>query len=291
MDKIKYAVFPVAGLGTRFLPATKIVPKEMFPISDKPLIAYAVEEAYSAGIKQMIFITNSKKQSIESYFNSTCEMEPGFNRTKSNNTVDLLNSITPSDMNCIFVNQEHPLGLGHAVLCAREYIGDNSFAVLLCDDFLVSHPSVTKQMVEQYKNYQTSILAVRNVDIEDTRKYGIVDSDDLDNQVIDIKKIVEKPLPKDAPSTLSVTGRYIFTPEIFDEISKLHAGVGEEIQLTDAIESMIKINTVLAYRYNGQCYDCGSKLGYMQAIVEMGLNDREVSDSFSKWLKSKNKSS
>ena len=270
MDKIKYAVFPVAGLGTRFLPATKIVPKEMFPIADKPLIAYAVEEAYSAGIRQMIFITNSKKQSIESYFNSTN---------------------IPSDMNCIFVNQEQPLGLGHAVLCAREYVGNNPFAVLLCDDFLVSDPSVTEQMVEQYKNYQTSILAVRNVDIEDTKKYGIVDSDDLDNQVIDIKRIVEKPHPKDAPSTLSVTGRYIFTPEIFDEISKLNAGVGEEIQLTDAIASMIKMNTVLAYRYNGKCYDCGSKLGYMQAIVEMGLNDREVSDSFSKWLKSKNKSS
>ena len=291
MSPIKFAIFPVAGLGTRFLPATKTIPKEMFPISDKPLIAYAVEEAYSAGIKQMIFITNSKKQSIESYFNSNYEMESRFNRTKSNNTAGLLSSITPSDMNCIFVNQEQPLGLGHAVLCARKYVGNNPFAVLLCDDFLVSNPSVTEQMVEQYKNYQTSILAVRNVDIEDTKKYGIVDSDDLDNQVIDIKKIVEKPHPKDAPSTLSVTGRYIFTPEIFDEISKLNAGVGEEIQLTDAIASMIKMNTVLAYRYNGKCYDCGSKLGYMQAIVEMGLNDREVSDSFSKWLKSKNKSS
>ena len=288
MNEIKYAVFPVAGLGTRFLPATKIVPKEMFPIAEKPLIAHAVEEAYSAGIRQMIFITNSKKQSIESYFNSAYEVESGF---KSNNTADLLSSITPSDITCMFVNQEQPLGLGHAVLCAREYVGNNPFAVLLCDDFLVSNPSVTDQMIEQYKNYQTSIIAVRNVDIEDTKKYGIVDSDDLDNQVIDIKKIVEKPNPKDAPSTLSVTGRYIFTPEIFDEISKLNAGVGEEIQLTDAIASMIKMNTVLAYRYNGKHYDCGSKLGYMQAIVEMGLNDREVSDSFSKWLKSKNKSS
>ena len=287
MDKIKYAVFPVAGLGTRFFPATKTIPKEMFPIAEKPLIAHAVEEAYSAGIRQMIFITNSKKQSIESYFNSTYEIESGFNRTISNNTVDLLSSITPSDMTCIFVNQEKPLGLGHAVLCAREYIGNNPFAVLLCDDFLVSHPSVTEQLVEQYKNHQTSILAVRNVDIEDTKKYGIVDSNDLNDQIIDIKKIVEKPLPKDAPSTLSVTGRYIFTPEIFDEISKLNAGVGEEIQLTDAIASMIEMNTVLAYRYNGKCYDCGSKLGFMQAIVEMGLNDKEVKDSFSKWLISK----
>ena len=275
MNKIKYAVFPVAGLGTRFLPATKITPKEMFLIAKKPLIAHAVEEAYSAGIRQMIFITNSKKKSIESYFNSTYEIESGF---KSNNTADLLNSITPSDMNCTFINQEQPLGLGHAVLCAREYVGNNPFAVLLCDDFLVSKPSVTEQIVEQYKNYQTSILAVRNVDIEDTKKYGIIDSDDLDNQVIDIKKIVEKPLLKDAPSTLSVTGRYIFTPEIFDEISKLRSGIGEEIQLTDAIASMIETNTVLAYRYNGKCYDCGSKFGYMQAIAEMELNDKEVKD-------------
>ena len=284
-SSIKKAVFPIAGLGTRFLPATKASPKEMLTVVDKPLIQYAVEEAYEAGIRQMIFVTGRTKRSIEDHFDTAYELESELEAAGKHELLQLVRSIKPDDMQCVYVRQHRALGLGHAVLCARELVGNDSFAVLLADDLMVGQPSIMSQMVEQFNEWRTSILAVQDVPREDTRKYGIVAGTEVNSQMVDVNAIVEKPAPEQAPSTLAVAGRYILTPGIFAEIASQQTGVGGEIQLTDAIASLLRRERVFAFRYQGKRYDCGSKQGFLQATVDLARQHPEMGQGFSAWLK------
>lgn len=284
-SSIKKAVFPIAGLGTRFLPATKASPKEMLTVVDKPLIQYAVEEAYEAGIRQMIFVTGRTKRSIEDHFDTAYELESELEAAGKHELLQLVRSIKPDDMQCVYVRQHRALGLGHAVLCARELVGNDSFAVLLADDLMVGQPSIMSQMVEQFNEWRTSILAVQDVPREDTRKYGIVAGTEVNPQMVDVNAIVEKPAPEQAPSTLAVAGRYILTPGIFAEIASQQTGVGGEIQLTDAIASLLRRERVFAFRYQGKRYDCGSKQGFLQATVDLARQHPEMGEGFSAWLK------
>ena len=284
-SSIKKAVFPIAGLGTRFLPATKASPKEMLTVVDKPLIQYAVEEAYEAGIRQMIFVTGRTKRSIEDHFDTAYELESELEAAGKHELLQLVRSIKPDDMQCVYVRQHRALGLGHAVLCARELVGNDPFAVLLADDLMVGQPSIMSQMVEQFNEWRTSILAVQDVPREDTRKYGIVAGTEVNPQMVDVNAIVEKPAPEHAPSTLAVAGRYILTPGIFAEIASQQTGVGGEIQLTDAIASLLRRERVFAFRYQGKRYDCGSKQGFLQATVDLARQHPEMGEGFSAWLK------
>ena len=286
-SSIKKAVFPIAGLGTRFLPATKASPKEMLTVVDKPLIQYAVEEAYEAGIRQMIFVTGRTKRSIEDHFDTAYELESELEAASKHELLNLVRSIKPDDMQCVYVRQHRALGLGHAVLCARELVGNDPFAVLLADDLMVGQPSVMSQMVQQFNEWRTSILAVQDVPREDTRKYGIVAGTEVNPHMVDVNAIVEKPAPEQAPSTLAVAGRYILTPGIFAEIASQQSGVGGEIQLTDAIASLLRRERVFAFRYQGARYDCGSKLGFLQATVDLAQQHPEVGADFSQWLAAK----
>ena len=284
-SSIKKAVFPIAGLGTRFLPATKASPKEMLTVVDKPLIQYAVEEAYEAGIRQMIFVTGRTKRSIEDHFDTAYELESELEAAGKRELLQLVRSSKPDDMQCVYVRQHRALGLGHAVLCARELVGNDPFAVLLADDLMVGQPSIMSQMVEQFNEWRTSILAVQDVPREDTRKYGIVAGTEVNPQMVDVNAIVEKPAPEQAPSTLAVAGRYILTPGIFAEIASQQTGVGGEIQLTDAIASLLRRERVFAFRYQGKRYDCGSKQGFLQATVDLARQHPEMGEGFSAWLK------
>lgn len=284
MKPVRKAVFPVAGLGTRFLPATKASPKEMMPVVDKPLIQYAVEEAVAAGVTDLIFVTGRSKRSIEDHFDRAGELEAELERKQKHAMLDIVRNILPSHVNCIYIRQSEPLGLGHAVLCAKPVIGDEPFAVLLADDLLDGDVPVVKQMVEQYDYYRCSVLGVQDVPREDTRSYGIVAARPLADRVEAMTAIVEKPKPEDAPSTLAVVGRYVLTPRIFHYLEQAKPGAGGEIQLTDGIAALLKEEQVLAYRYNGVRYDCGSKLGYLQATVELGRKHAEVGAEFSAWL-------
>lgn len=287
INAVKKAVFPIAGLGTRFLPATKASPKEMLTVVDRPLIQYAVEEAYEAGIRQMIFVTGRTKRSIEDHFDTAYELESELEAAGKHELLKVVHSIKPDDMQCVYVRQHRALGLGHAVLCARELVGNDAFAVILADDLMVGQPPVLKQMVQQYQEWRASILAVQDVPREDTRKYGIVSGNAINTRLVDVDGIVEKPSPEDAPSTLAVAGRYILTPGIFDEIASQQQGVGGEIQLTDGIASLLRREKVFAYRYDGVRYDCGSKLGFLQATVDLGEQHLEVGARFTEWLKSR----
>ena len=281
---VNKAVFPIAGLGTRFLPATKASPKEMLTVVDKPLIQYAVEEAYEAGIRQMIFVTGRTKRSIEDHFDTAYELESELEAAGKQELLKVVHSIKPDDMQCVYVRQHRALGLGHAVMCARELVGQEAFALILADDLMVGQPSITAQMIAQYNEWRASILAVQDVPREDTRKYGIVSGTQIDEQLMDVSGIVEKPKAEDAPSTLAVAGRYILTPGIFDEIANVQPGAGGEIQLTDAIASLLRREKVFAYRYQGTRYDCGSKLGFLQATVDLAQKHPEVGMDFSHWL-------
>jgi UTP--glucose-1-phosphate uridylyltransferase len=285
MKPVRKAVFPVAGLGTRFLPATKASPKEMMPIVDKPLIQYAVEEAVAAGVTDLIFVTGRSKRSIEDHFDRATELEAELERKQKLAMRDLVRNILPSHVNCIYIRQSEPLGLGHAVLCAKPVVGDEPFAVLLADDLLDGKVPVVKQMVDKYDYYRCSVLGVQDVPREDTRSYGIVATRALDERVEAMTGIVEKPKPEDAPSTLAVVGRYVLTPRIFHYLEQVKPGSGGEIQLTDGIAALLKEEQVLAYRYDGVRYDCGSKLGYLQATVELGRKHGEVGNEFAAWLK------
>ncbi|MEQ1661298.1 MAG: UTP--glucose-1-phosphate uridylyltransferase GalU [Thiobacillus sp.] len=285
MQKVKKAVFPVAGLGTRFLPATKASPKEMLPIVDKPLIQYAVEEAMDAGITDIIFISSRTKRTVEDHFDKAYELETELAARGKQNVLDLVQSIRPAGVNFIYIRQAEALGLGHAVLCAQPVVGNEPFAVILADDLLDGTPSVMKQMVDQYQYYQCSVLGVQQVAREETASYGIVDSSPMADRVSRINAIVEKPQPDVAPSTLGVVGRYILTPRIFHHIQHLKPGAGGELQLTDAIAALLKEQQVLAYAYDGIRYDCGSKLGYLQATVEYALKHPEVATEFAAFLK------
>jgi len=280
MKKITKAVFPVAGLGTRFLPATKASPKEMLPIVDKPLIQYAVEEAVAAGITDMIFITGRNKRSISDHFDVAYELENELERNGKESLLKALRSIVPRSINCIYIRQNRALGLGHAVLMAKPVVQDEPFAVLLADDLLDGETPVMKQMTQAYDYYNCSLLGVENVPREQTRSYGIVASRPLDETVEQVSAIVEKPKPEDAPSTLGVVGRYVLTPRIFHFLENIQAGSGGEIQLTDGISALLNEEQVLAYRYQGVRYDCGSKSGYLEATVKLGLRHPEVGKEF-----------
>ena len=284
MQHIKKAVFPIAGLGTRFLPATKASAKEMLPVVDKPLIQYAVEEAYAAGIRHMIFVTGRTKRSVEDHFDTAYELENELELAGKTELLNLARNIAPDDMICTYVRQPRALGLGHAVLCAKELVGHEPFAVLLADDLMVAAPAVMSQMVEQFSALQTSIVAVQNVARERTASYGIVSGQSSSNHLTQMTGIIEKPKPDVAPSTLAVVGRYILTPEIFKELEQIPRGIGGEIQLTDAIARLLNSQQVFAYHYNGQRYDCGSKLGFLQATVDLAEQHHEVGAEFSKWL-------
>ena len=284
MKNVTKAVFPVAGLGTRFLPATKASPKEMMRIVDKPLIQFAVEEAVAAGITDLIFITGRNKRAIEDHFDKAYELENELSIQGKNAMLDAVRNILPKHVNCVYIRQTEALGLGHAVLCAKPVIENDVFAVLLADDLIDASPSVTQQMLEAHMYYNCSVVGVQNVPRADTRSYGIVATQPLAERVEKITAIVEKPTPEKAPSTLAVVGRYILTPRIFHHLENVTPGSGGEIQLTDGIASLLAEQQVLAYRYKGTRYDCGSKLGYLQATVELGQRHAEVGEDFRKYL-------
>ncbi|MEO5659667.1 MAG: UTP--glucose-1-phosphate uridylyltransferase GalU [Polaromonas sp.] len=284
------AVFPVAGLGTRFLPATKAQPKEMLPIVDKPLIQYAVEEAYSAGIRHMIFVTGRNKRAIEDHFDTAYELENELEIAEKHALLSLIRSAQHDDANFTFVRQPRTLGLGHAVLCAEHLNGNEPFAVLLADDLMVGPPggpSVMSQMVAQFEQTRQSILAVQEVPAEQTHRYGIVAVEAVDAAhpgLMKVRKIVEKPAPAVAPSRMGVAGRYILTPAIFDQLRLQASGVGGEIQLTDGISSLMSTESVYAFQYQGKRYDCGSKEGFLEATVELALAHPEVGAHFRNYL-------
>ena len=282
--KVTKAVFPVAGLGTRFLPATKASPKEMMPIVDKPLIQYAVEEAAAAGITDMIFVTGRTKRAIEDHFDKAYELESELALKNKTEMLKVVRNLLPKHINCIYIRQPEALGLGHAILCAKPVIGDDPFAVLLADDLLDGEPAVMKQMTDLYDEYQCSVLGVLDVPRAETGSYGIVKSSFVAERIEGIEAIVEKPKPEVAPSTLAVVGRYILTPRIFHHLATITPGSGGEIQLTDGIAALLAEERVLAYRYRGERYDCGSKLGYLQATVEFGRRHPEVGAAFTNYL-------
>jgi len=287
MKKITKAVFPVAGLGSRFLPATKAQPKEMLPIVDKPLIQYAVEEAVAAGITELVFITGRNKRAIEDHFDKVYELEATLEAAGKTALLDAVQHVVPKHVHCIFIRQSAPLGLGHAVLCARPVVGDDPFAVLLADDFMdTDAPAkpVLAQMAELYAQEQASLLAVQEVPRAETRQYGIVRIGPGNGRLARINAIVEKPQPDLAPSTLAVVGRYILDGSIFGHLEGLGKGAGGEIQLTDGIAELMKRKPVFAYRYEGTRYDCGSKLGYLQATMAMGLKHPETGPGFRQFL-------
>ena len=284
MPKVTKAVFPVAGLGTRFLPATKASPKEMLPIVDKPLIQYAVEEAVAAGITDLIFITGRGKRAIEDHFDKAYELEAELQAHGKTKLLKEVRGLLPEGVSCAYVRQAEALGLGHAVLCARHLVGDEPFAVILADDLIDAHVPVMKQMSQVHAKSGGSVIAVQNVAREDTGSYGIVSSDKVSPGLSRITNIVEKPKPEEAPSTLGVVGRYILSPRIFHFLENLRPGAGREIQLTDAIGRLLREESVMAYEFQGQRYDCGSKLGYLKATVNYALKHPEVADDFRAFL-------
>ena len=286
MKAIKKAVFPVAGLGTRFLPATKANPKEMLPIVDKPLIQYAVEEAIQSGITELIFVTGRNKRSIEDHFDKNVELEASLIASNKNLLLDAIRSIIPSYVKCIYIRQSEPLGLGHAVLQAKTIINDEPFAVLLADDLTDAHTPVLKQLILQHQKEQSSVIAIEDIPKEKTVQYGIVDVGDSKNNLYKINSIVEKPQPIDAPSTLGVIGRYVFNPEIFDCLEKIKPGKGGEIQLTDAIQMLLGQQAIFAYLFEGKRYDCGDKLGFIKANIEFSKKHPEIGKEFTEFLKS-----
>jgi len=269
-NRVRKAVFPVAGLGTRFLPATKAMPKEMLPIVDRPLIQYAVEEAAAAGIEQMIFVTGRGKRAIEDHFDRAPELEQLLDAQRKHELLELLMSATPPGVSFVYVRQPEPLGLGHAVLCAEHVVGDEPFAVILADDLIDANPGVTAQLIESYRRTGASVLAVEDVPREDTRKYGIVAAEPMNKLEERVTRIVEKPRPEEAPSTLAVVGRYVLRPEVFTELATTPRGSGGEIQLTDAIARRVARGEVIARRFEGKRYDCGSKQGFLQANIAYG---------------------
>lgn len=286
--KVRKAVFPVAGLGTRFLPATKASPKEMLPVVDKPLIQYAVEEAAAAGITDMIFITGRSKRAIEDHFDKAYELEAELEAKNKQQLLEVVRGVAPGSINCIYIRQPEALGLGHAVLCAEPVVGDEPFAILLADDLMDAGAGgvpVMRQMVEQFEQHRSSVIAVEEVPLTETSKYGIVSTAAAGGANIEtMTGIVEKPRPEAAPSRLAVVGRYLLTARIFDLIRQQSAGAGGEIQLTDAIARLLKEETVLAYRFQGRRFDCGAKLGYMQASVTLAQRHPEIGADFASWL-------
>ena len=285
--KLRKAVFPVAGLGSRFLPVTKASPKEMLPIVDKPLIQYAVEEAAAAGITQMIFVTGRNKRAIEDHFDKAHELETELERKRKDALLGMVRSVLPEGAHCIYIRQAEPLGLGHAVLCARPVVGDDAFAVILADDLMDSQPPAMAHMAQVFSREGASLLGVEEVPRDQTQSYGIVTVERTGVDIARIHGIVEKPKPAEAPSTLAVLGRYVLTPRIFELLGELTPGAGGEIQLTDAISQLLSHERVLAVHLPGRRFDCGSKLGYLQATVEYGVRHPEVGRDFARFLKTR----
>jgi len=286
VKKVTKAVFPVAGMGSRFLPATKASPKEMMPIVDKPLIQYAVEEAVAAGINDMVFITGRNKRAIEDHFDKAYEVESELAARGKTDLLEMIQDMIPKSVNCIYIRQPEALGLGHAVLCAQPVVQDETFAVILADDLIDGEPPVLRQMTDVFERHQSSIIAVQQIPRDQTNQYGIVRTEPVAANVERVLGIVEKPKPEAAPSTLGVVGRYILTPRIFHHLGQARPGAGSEIQLTDAISALLSEDRVLAYRFEGIRYDCGSKLGYLQATVAYGRKHAEVGPAFEQFLKS-----
>jgi len=282
---VRKAIFPVAGLGTRSLPATKAIPKEMLPVVDKPLIQYAVEEAYAAGVREMIFVTGRHKRAIEDHFDTTFELESALEKSNKQELLAIVRAIKPDDMECVYVRQAQPLGLGHAVLCGRSLVGNEPFAVLLPDDLMIGTPPILAQMTAEFDKHGASMIAVQEVPAEHTRRYGIVGGKPVGDRLLDIDRMVEKPAPDVAPSRLGIAGRYVLTPRVFEEIANQKRGVGGEIQLTDGIAGLLRHEKVYAYRYEGRRYDCGSKEGLLQANVELALTHPEVGADFRAFLR------
>ena len=282
-QQVRAAVFPVAGRGTRFLPATKASPKEMLPIVDKPLIQYAVEEAIAAGATKLVFVTGSSKRAIEDHFDVDPELEQALTDSGKDELLRSIQDIVPPGVSCIYIRQGQPLGLGHAVLCARPAVGDEPFFVHLADDLIAGSPGCLSQMADEYKDHNGSVVAVETVPPESTSSYGIVAIDETDRGRI--HQIVEKPDPKDAPSNSAVVGRYLLAPQIFDKLETIGKGAGGEIQLTDGIAALLEEAPVYAYSFNGTRYDCGSKLGYLQATVAYGLSHPDTGERFREHLK------
>jgi UTP--glucose-1-phosphate uridylyltransferase len=286
---IRKAVFPVAGLGTRFLPATKAAPKEMLSVVNKPLIQYAVEEAYAAGIRQMIFVTCHNKRAIEDHFDLAYQLESELLAHNKNEMLSIVQSVKPEDMECFFVRQPKTLGLGHAVLCAEKIVGNEAFAVLLADDLMIDKVPVLSQMTALYEQYGHSIIATEHVPLELTEQYGIIQGTPWENNLLKIENLVEKPLPHLAASNNAIVGRYILTEGIFEQIRALPKLERQEIQLTDAINNLLKHETILAYHYSGKRYDCGSVLGFLKANVDLGKAHPTEGENFSKWILEHNK--
>lgn len=283
--KVTKAIFPVAGLGTRFLPATKANPKEMLPIVDKPLIQYAVEEAIAAGITELIFVTSSSKRAIEDHFDSNFELEASLIDRGKFDLLDIVRGILPEGISCAYIRQKSPKGLGHAVLCAKQLIMDEPFAVLLADDLIDGkNKSCLEQMINVFDQSKASVVAVEKIPASETQKYGVVDVASTDMAIAPVRNIIEKPKPADAPSNLGVVGRYILTPHIFTLLENTAQGSGGEIQLTDAIASLLKIEKVYALQFEGKRYDCGSKLGYLEATIAYALKHPELADGFKRCL-------
>ncbi|GAA5182743.1 UTP--glucose-1-phosphate uridylyltransferase GalU [Niveibacterium umoris] len=287
MKRIRKAVFPVAGLGSRFLPATKVMPKEMLPIVDKPIIQYAVEEAADAGITDMVFIIGRTKRAIADHFDKAYELESELESRGKFDLLKIVQDTIPKGVNCIFIRQAEALGLGHAVLCAEPVVGSEPFAVLLADDLLDGPSSVTAQMSEVFNYHRCSVLGVMEVPRQATGAYGVVSTEKDSGDVRRISGIVEKPKPEEAPSNLAVVGRYVLTPQIFEHLRNLKPGTHGELQLTDAISALLREESVLAYRFNATRYDCGDKLGYLKATVELGMRHGEIGTDFSRYLEEK----
>ena len=284
---IRKAVFPVAGMGTRFLPATKANPKEMLPIVDKPLIQYAVEEAVAAGVTELIFVTSSSKRAIEDHFDRNFELEYELEQRGKQTLLDIVRDILPAGVNCVYIRQPEALGLGHAVLCAKNVVGDDPFAVILADDLIDGgQHGCLSQMTELFGQQQCSLLGVEEVDAQETDKYGIVKLEQKDQRLGRVEQIIEKPALDEAPSNLAVVGRYILTPRIFALLENTRKGAGGEIQLTDAIADLLGEETVMAYQFSGQRYDCGSKIGYLKATVEYALKHPQLKAEFLQYLRS-----
>ena len=283
--KVRKAVFPVAGMGTRFLPATKAMAKEMLPIVDKPLIQYAVEEAYASGITQIIFVTGAGKKAIENHFDHSCELEHMLMARGKDAELKEIHALIPESGSIIYTRQNQPLGLGHAIWCARNIVGNEPFAVLLADDLVKAKTPVLKQMVEKFNELQSSIVSVAEVAPQDTSKYGILDADPLVNSVTRIRGLVEKPKPEEAPSNLAIIGRYILTPEIFDILEGKEVGAGGEIQITDAMARLLKTQDIYGYRYEGTRFDCGNKAGFQMANLSFSMDRPDMRDQLLSFMR------
>ncbi|MBF0302895.1 MAG: UTP--glucose-1-phosphate uridylyltransferase GalU [Desulfamplus sp.] len=282
--KIKKAVFPVAGLGTRFLPATKAMAKEMLTVVDKPIIQYAVEEAFDAGIEQIIFVTGRGKKALEDHFDRSFELELTLEKKKRYETLKMLQELVPKTGTIVYTRQNEPLGLGHAIWCARDIVGDEPFAVLLADDLIQSSTPVLSQMISRFDRLRASIAAVMEVESDQTDKYGIIDADEIEDNVVRVRGMVEKPTPEDAPSNLAIIGRYILTPRIFDYLGQNKTGAGGEIQLTDAMGQLLKEQPIFGYKFKGTRFDCGDKAGFQMANLAFAMERPEIREKLLKFI-------